>query len=470
MNIIYSDIKIDIPHIICQIQKKNQKINKNRFYAINTICNFLPYLEYEIFDFNMMIKLLESKLPIYTYFFKKIKEEELKYDIFKAYYLFANGGVIIDIDHILLSDISSYLIEKQSFVNNLNNQIDMSFIIVMSMNDPKIFNYLSNILQNIHLKYYGKNITDITGGGCLSKYIDTDNKRFNIVQNKLYGPHIHTINDDKKILLRLNSYEFEKSILDQNNAFCSKKIYNTQIIPEFNKIKFIDMICWLKIDSDLNLNKYIEEQFNLLSIANVGINIASNSDSYNFSSNISKNEKNIIATNLKIYDKLKKLDLETSYCLIVSTEVNFNNLNLFQEDLSQIIRSSPEFDMLILSSPYDYEFNNLYTRLDQNKMLELNQMLELNRKKDILLKKYVPAYVLNIKSLDKIISRSNTSLKKVIYDITLRKNVETSYVVIENMIDFFHSSINIVVYKYDYFGLDYKNINNLIIDKIIKNN
>ena len=141
--------------------------------------------------------------------------------------------------------------------------------------------------------------------------------------------------------------------------------------------------------------------------------------------------------------------------------MNFNNLNLFNEDIGQIIRSAPDFDILILSNPYEYTFNNMYTRLDQNQLSNLTQI------KNILLKKYIPVYVLNIKSLDKIIEKCNSSIKSTIYDPKIMKYVEKSYQIIENMIEYFYLDLDIVVYKYDYFGLDCKKKNNLIMDKFL---
>jgi hypothetical protein len=284
MDINYCDLRYNIQFKIFQILKKKQKIDKHRFYAINTVCNYLPYLEYELYDQKQLINFLISNILQSNYFIKKIKQDEITYNIFRAYYLYLNGGIYIDIDNILLGDLSEYMIKKQSFVHNLNNYIDLSLIISLSINDQNMFNYLSNILQNVHLKFYGRNMDDISGCECLIKYINSEDIMFKTINNRIYGPHIHKINSDEKIMIRLNGDELNKLNIDLNVAYNTKQIYNTQIIPDFEKIKFIDMICWLKVIVDSNLDSYIEEELDKLSIASVGVNITSDSDKYIFSS------------------------------------------------------------------------------------------------------------------------------------------------------------------------------------------
>jgi hypothetical protein len=88
--------------------------------------------------------------------------------------------------------------------------------------------------------------------------------------------------------------------------------------------------------------------------------------------------------------------------------------------------------------------------------------------KNYLKRKYIPSYVLNLKSIDVIISKFNTAKKRKKLTDTNIKVVNTILDSIDNMIEFLYHTVDIYVYKYDYFDLEYNFKNSSLIDKVLK--
>lgn len=79
-----------------------------------------------------------------------------------------------------------------------------------------------------------------------------------------------------------------------------------------------------------------------------------------FERNLSNREIGCVLSHLKAISQIK--ELEGEYFLICEDDISFDNINLFQEDLNQIINNSPSFEILILFKFYGYKINNIYDK------------------------------------------------------------------------------------------------------------
>ncbi len=338
----YMDIRID-DYDIFQTQKTEQS-SCYKFYSIMTVTNNVPYMGYKFFNDNEITDYLMRNCNILQYFIDKLIPGAYKSDLFRAYYIYMNGGIYFDCKHILIRDIIQYVNKKIAYVLDYNGGVYNAWMIVLERKNKDLREYIIKMLENISDEYYGTNSLAITGPRCLNKYVNKET---------LYSKLIHISNwinnaivvDHNNRTIILNGYrEYYKENNYWNTGhygtlWKNKQIYN-YIEPDYTKIKIIDYIYCIKteINKDVDMDNVLKET-------------------------------NIEYTYINGDNNLTIPAKENSYALIIEDKIDFNNLHLFNETLTDIINNcnNGDFDILIITSMYDVKLINLYTPINECK-------------------------------------------------------------------------------------------------------
>ncbi len=143
-------------------------------------------------------------------------------------------------------------------------------------------------------------------------------------------------------------------------------------INYYNKINFIDGIVWINLDRSIERKEKLEKILEKINIPNYRIcaidGIKLVRPNYNYERTMSSYE---IACTLSHLKALKFLsELSGNYFMVCEDDVCFNNLNYFTEDLEQIIKNAPEFDILMIHKIYLYNLDKEY--IDWNEHINKN--------------------------------------------------------------------------------------------------
>ena len=132
-----------------------------------------------------------------------------------------------------------------------------------------------------------------------------------------------------------------------------------------NKINFIDHIVWINLDRSKDRRENMEKILNNILINNTRIDaIDGNIDNiYSIidpiKTDITKYELATTLSHIKAINYLK--NLSGNYFLICEDDISFKNINLIDTNLENIIKNSPEFDILLITKIYTKDLDELYT-------------------------------------------------------------------------------------------------------------
>ncbi len=253
-----------------RIEAENLARNKNKFYNIDTIYEFLPEFD----------KQLEINLEI-----ENCVQNEKVFDIYKKH--IENGDEIIFISdmylqgHILVNILENCGYNKPKVFVSCDNKSHKA--------DSSLFNVVQNIIGKKIYKHYGDNyIADIIGArnaNILSEYItrlDTIKNNVPDVSTKLKKYLVENELSDKCLNKKVACYwspiiyAFTKWILDErNNKYPDKKIffnardgYVPYLIARYifkeENIYYIHTSRKSLLPSSINFNKNIEDEENKL--------------------------------------------------------------------------------------------------------------------------------------------------------------------------------------------------------------
>jgi GR25 family glycosyltransferase involved in LPS biosynthesis len=226
--------------------------------------------------------------------------------------------------------LREYIIFENYLKTDLSNQIQKQFT---NTNDKYFFNetyFMLFVNSSKHIDFF-KNWWSEIKQGCiideLTFYILTE--KYNIKIENLYNENF--VND-----ISLNKI-----------YFLTQKSLN-------NKINYINKILWINLDRSPDRKVYMENILNKISIPNFRISAIDGSN-FNFKENfknivclkdLTKYEKACLASHLKAIVSLKNDPGE--YFMICEDDVSFENIFLIDNDLKNIIESSPKFDILMI--------------------------------------------------------------------------------------------------------------------------
>ena len=332
----------------------NNKISLNKFYSINTILNYIPEINYEFYNNGEdTTKFLTNINPILLTIYNKLKAgalkaEALKADLFRALYIYYNGGIYFDCKNILYNNIYYLLDNDECYVEDLIDGIYNGFLFCSKKKFNSEFKkYINHIIYNIFNSLYLANSLEISGPQLLKKYIKTNiflknkyiNKDWmNNFQNDEWK-NSYLADKNNNIIIKTSYYQYyeENNYLVNNyynKLWHEKNLYNSNNI-DYSKINYIDYILFIN-----------EENSDILKNINIPV----------ITMKILDNK--ILKDTLSNYDG--------NYFMICYNNILFDNLLLFNNDLKDIIINCPEFDILIIGSNLNNLQEDVYKKIDYN--------------------------------------------------------------------------------------------------------
>jgi GR25 family glycosyltransferase involved in LPS biosynthesis len=366
---------------------------------------------------------------------------------------------------------TAIVIENKDFVNNIIN------LVISNNNEIFIFEHYKRdsikdeFFESMNLyKYKNQNMIKqvkeyIKNGLCDNKLYETGfivykncesikklmNDWWNEInlhsyQCQISAPYVFYKNNIDPFIL--NEFNFKKQHLEgsvwKNNLYGYVKFNhlnntNCSKIINYNKINGIDNILWINLERSVDRRIYMEKLLNNINIKNTRINAidGKNNNTKDFLHNIELNRElsnyEIACTlsHIKAINKIKDIDGE--YFLILEDDITFDNISIFEENLEDIIKNSPDFDILILYKTYLGKIDNLYVNWNDY----YTEYPELN---------FIGGTVSYIISKKNIINKLN-NFPKYINDIYFKFFINNKFDVCDLYI---YKFFNTVVYKYNY--------------------
>jgi len=236
-------------------------------------------------------------------------------------------------------DLLNYIIKVDND-NNLYNSIISEEIFIGNLNFSNFEDYLLLKLK----KAFGLESKNI-----LLSYNDPINYiDYDFIIHNFYTPY----NDVKLIKRYLSDYI--------NN--------NDNILLNYDKINFIDMILWINLDRSKKRQKYMNNILNDINIPNKRIS-AIDAKKSNFEKIIDNLDIKNTLSNYEIACTLSHLKAinyalnnNGNYFMICEDDISFYNIKYFTKSLQDIILEAPPFDILLLFKACLFELDNTYIK------------------------------------------------------------------------------------------------------------
>ena len=269
------------------------------------------------------------------------KQSLTKYGYF---YIFNYG---IGIEHIEITERYLKNTEFKGLSVNFNKYINNFEII----NDK---NTLFLHSKDVNLDEYNNNLNLFLS---IHNKIDFVNFKFN--KNDIIEIKNNVVSNSFYNNVKLNKYIFIK------NKNLNNLVYNSDLIK--SKINYIDFILWINLDKDIERKTYMYSILDDLNISNIrisGINgneyMLNNNIKYNFQRKLNNGEIGCTFSHIKAINYCRKLD--GKYFMICEDDIDLKNILIFNNNLEQIIKEAPDFDILLLYKTYFNQLNNTYEK------------------------------------------------------------------------------------------------------------
>ena len=428
---------------ILQTNNEN-KISINKFYSINSILSYMPDINYTFYKENDRINFISSINQVLLNIYNKLNVGAYKADFFRALYIYINGGLYLDCKNILYCNLNNILNKNECYVQDLNSGICNGFIYCSLKKDIKIKNYLIEMIYNIFNSLYLSSCLEITGPYLFTKFInDNIYLKNNIINNDWKNSYFTDINTNNIVIkVSYNNYYDENNYLMNNHystLYEQRNVYNN-INIDYKKINGIDAILWINLERSENRRNNMEKILQNINIPNFRINAIDGKNnnvrdiiSIQYERELSNYEIACTLSHLKAVNYLK--NLEGEYFMICEDDISLDTILLFNNDLNDIIKKSPKFDILLINKIWRFKFDQLYP--EWNDYWKNNMQIA-----------GAGCYIISRCGINKIINNAeyidddnfifNTNKKFDVSDIYLYANLET------------------FVYKYNFISMVYE--------------
>mgnify|MGYP000273852807 CR=1 FL=1 len=344
-------------------------INLKKFYSLMTILNYIPNVKYKFFTLNDITDIMMQRQNLSNnnesclyYLYAKINSITTKIDLFRAWYLYNNGGLYLNIKSLLHKPIADLLELDEFYTLSLKNDIYPNTIFIKNPFNENIKIYLVNICYNIFISFYGSNYLTITNSELLEKIISPNYCQLKMIINN--NNNIITLHNNQVIITNYKSENATSNMLVAFDLWRKKQLFK-EIPPTYGKINGIDHIVWINLDRCIERKKQMENLLNNLDIPNTRISgidgkLNDLTSLQYLERPLSNDEKAVTLSHIKAINYLKSQD--GSYFLICEDDIDIKNINLFDYDLKHIINQAPEFDILLISKIYDKKLEDKYTK------------------------------------------------------------------------------------------------------------
>jgi hypothetical protein len=164
-------------------------------------------------NITVVINYIKNNNSDILQYYNSIVPGAYKADLFRALYIYNEGGIYFDCKMILFRRIDyAYKYEEFFCEDKPYKYIYNAFFCVKNKNNKNINLYIKKMIENISSKKYGKDPFSITGPGCMGEYIHNNiYMKLIFVDTENKNPVI--INENKKILIKNTYYGY----YDENN-------------------------------------------------------------------------------------------------------------------------------------------------------------------------------------------------------------------------------------------------------------
>jgi len=434
---------------------ESSKISLYRFYSITTILNCVPNLNYRFFDKNSRLDYIKQYHPVIASLYENLRVGAYKADLFRALYIYNNGGLYMDCKNILYQPIDSYLSLSQFYVKDVTeNYICNGLFFCHNSKMPILKSYLSRILTNLFMQSYENNFLSVTGPGLFGQYNPTPI----VLQNrspKDWKDSIMTLLESQIPIVKVSysGYYDENNYLEQDHysvLWNNRQVYLDkpfQQKPE--QINGIDFITWINLDRSNGRRAHMEKLLENILVPSIRISgVDGKNDSirdylHPLTTKMSNGEIGNLLSHIKCISYLSKM--EGNYFLVLEDDVSLDHTGLLTNNLQKIIEECPPFDVLQIYKTYDRPLSDIYT--DWNNHLKSGNSYDNHIAG-------TAAYVISKRGIENII-------KFIDYQFDQdRFIIHTNNISVTDI--FLYSNVKTYAYKYNVFGLvnDYSEIHN----------
>lgn len=195
-------------------------VSYNNFLSMNTILSYLPDIEYVFFDDQKRREYILQHFPKYIEYYKVLIPGAYRADLFRALYLYKEGGVYIDCKNILYGNINLLETVDEIFCKDIApGYVCNGFIFVKNQFNITIKRYINNMINNIANRVYGENALCITGprvlGNIVKNNLHLENNAFNGDWKNSYL----TYTSNKNIIIKNSHYNYydENDYINQSH-------------------------------------------------------------------------------------------------------------------------------------------------------------------------------------------------------------------------------------------------------------
>jgi mannosyltransferase OCH1-like enzyme len=184
---------------ILQTFKTNQ-IDILKFYSITTILNVYPNFVYTFYSDARSIEYFKKKDKRLIAYFNKLKPGAYKSDLFRAVYLYYEGGLYLDCKFVAIQSMNKLISTYDEFYCLDANITNVYNAIMYAKNEKSAYlkTYINLMLRNIRNQDYNVTPLHITGPGLLGKVIHNKDIKIYYTQTDFMFGYICDIKTDTK--------------------------------------------------------------------------------------------------------------------------------------------------------------------------------------------------------------------------------------------------------------------------------
>lgn len=339
-NIILEDTINDINNIYPIVQIADINITRDIYFMISHNLALLSMYKYIVFDNNEMNKFIKTNYSIKILeCFNSLINKTHKQELMTLLYIYKYGGLYISSNFVLLEDISNY-IEDELYIKNTNN------IIFSKEKLP--------FIQKLVIQALVKTINQIYGDNTLWEIINQyDN--FKLEYN------------NKTVCIENNIISIDNTA--QQQIILISEIGFNQIPISYGKLNSINHIAWINLKRSKSRYNHMMSLFSNITINHSNIDAFDGREIDLHSKMPSLDNTHMtsyeLATTLSHIKAISALSMvEGEYFLVCEDDISLYNLFLFDNDLQDIIKKAPPFDILQIQKICVFmEFDKIYSKL-----------------------------------------------------------------------------------------------------------
>lgn len=215
-----------------------------RFYSVCTVMSAYPEMPYVFCNAKDRSNFIHTFFPTLLPVYNKLLVHSYEADMFRALYLYKNGGIYIDCKMIIFHDIHTHSRDGLCFIRDQGEKrVCNGYMYVTGRQHPFMLSYVKDMVNNIIEEEYGESDLAITGPRLLFNHIPQEYVRLknNGRNNDLrlsYG-----IDEEENIICNFSyhSYYEENNYLTTAHysiAYRQRDVFDTSVRVEPSDISF----------------------------------------------------------------------------------------------------------------------------------------------------------------------------------------------------------------------------------------